>query len=101
MRARIVYTVGIDEIPSEVNRLKEKVVRILSESLSAVKDTNIDQSIEKTLTTLKEVGDNLVTVDLLVRDSHAILEGYLASKLDLDTRPANREHQPDQAQDGG
>jgi len=82
MRARIVYTVDVSEIPSEVERLKKKAEKLLSSSLSAVTDANIDQSIEKTLVTLEEASQSLVTIDLLLKDSCAILEGYLMSKLD-------------------
>ncbi len=80
MRAQIVYTVDISEIPSEVDRLKEKVTTLLSTTLSHIKSLDIEESPLKSIDSFERASEELITIDLLLRDSAAILQGYLAAK---------------------
>lgn len=100
MRARIIYTVEVDEIPSEVERLKIKVEKLLSSSLSMVKSADIGQSVDKSLEKFEEASKNLVTIDLLLRDSCAILEGYLLSKLGPESQHSTAGDPGDPAEPG-
>ena len=88
MRAQIVYTVEVEEIPEEVERLKRKAAQLLELSSQNIKEMKIADSVESAIQGLDEVSRSLVTVDLLLRDSSAILQGYLAAKLDPSTLSA-------------
>ena len=82
MRAKIVYTVDVEEIPHEVERLRRKAEDLLERSLREISAADPHASLEKTIKSFENTSKELITIDLLLQDSRAILEGYLISKLD-------------------
>lgn len=79
MKVKIAYTVDLDDIPSEVDRLYEKVKPDLENVVESVvkfgksNDASIDEKI-KGIETLRR---NMGAVDVLLADVHMILLGYM------------------------
>jgi hypothetical protein len=78
MKAKISYTINLEEIPKEVTRLMSRLQRRLLElshdltSISEVSDTNIAGRIES----IDNLRRSMAEIDMRLEDCYSILTGY-------------------------
>ena len=93
-RVNLQYTVDIEELPQETNRLVHKALRHSKESTCILSELSDDDNI-LTLSNLECIDKarlKLMNIDYVLQDIQNIIKGYLAHKSGLDQQP--QQHVP-------
>ena len=81
MKVKITYTVELEKVLEEVNRLFQSTISTVESIRDKYKDLEIkEESISSDLTQIDQMRKTMYGVDLLLADVDGILRSYMATK---------------------
>jgi hypothetical protein len=80
MKVKIQYTVDMEDVPAEVEKLKDRLTHDISEAATLISQLNPHGSIAQYEKLSAIVRGHLLSADLVLSDCEAILSGYATAK---------------------
>ncbi len=85
MKVNISYTVDLDNVPSEVDRLLKDCSKLAAKTVAGLSDI-CAENVVTSISELKELKENLASLEISVDDCINILTGYLNVQTSLATQ---------------